>query len=311
VTGDAGTASAHAPSQTASTGGTAFPLDILLRNLAAVTAVFYVCGFLTTNAYLYRLGVSDFSLLRTRFVLTGALALLPLLQGILWAVYTATDVEIFSTGRRLSRRGYLLVLVDVVFLFALYFALFAFAADNDLLTAARLAATLSVLCVVVVLGLLGLLVLYRSAERRPISRALYRGQPGADEHIARRFGVRDVTIDAATMAVLVVVLLLTYLTLFGDRFYAFFPEQIGGGRPRMAQLLVAQSAIPAARQLGLDVDEGDPLSEPVALLWLGEESYVIRLPGANDRPVVQVGRGLIDGIVTGALLEPDEAGVAP
>jgi hypothetical protein len=288
----------------------AFPLETLVRNLAAVTAVFYVCGFFTTNAYLYRLGVSDFSLLRTRFVLTGALALTPLLQGIIWGIYAAVDVDVFSTGRRLSRRGYAFVLADVLVLFAFYFALFAFAADNDYVTAARQAALLSVLCLVVVLALLGLLVSYRVSERRPVSRMLYRGQSVSEEHFARRFGVRDVVVDAVAVAVVVVILLLTYLTIFGDRFYAFFPEQMGGGRPRTAQLLIAEGAIPAAQQLGFDVADGDPLSEPVALLWIGEESYVIRLPNPNDRTVVQVARGLVDGIVTGALLEPDEAGVA-
>lgn len=244
-------------------------------------------------------------------MLTGALALTPLLQGIVWGIYTAVDVDVLSAGRRLSRRGFVFVLADVLVLFAIYFALFAFAADNDVVTAARQAAVLSVLCVAVVLLLLGLLISYRAAERRPVSRMLYRGQPVSEEHFARRFGIRDVVVDAATLAVVVMILLLTYLTVFGDRFYAFFPGQMGGGRPRTVQLLIADEAIPAARQLGLDVAAGDPVSEPVALLWIGEESYVIRLPEPNERSVVQVGRGLIDGIVTGALLDPAEAEPAP
>jgi hypothetical protein len=54
------------------------PIETMVRSVAIVGALFYVLGFLTTNAYLYKLGVSDFSLLRTRFILTGVLTLAPL-----------------------------------------------------------------------------------------------------------------------------------------------------------------------------------------------------------------------------------------
>jgi hypothetical protein len=47
------------------------PIETLVRSVATVGALLYVLGFLTTNAYHYKLGVSDFSLLRTRFILTG------------------------------------------------------------------------------------------------------------------------------------------------------------------------------------------------------------------------------------------------
>ena len=50
------------------------PIDSLVRSVATVGALLYVLGFLTTNAYLYKLGVSDFSLLRTRFILTAVAA---------------------------------------------------------------------------------------------------------------------------------------------------------------------------------------------------------------------------------------------
>lgn len=294
-----------------SSGGAPIQLEALVRNLAAITAVFYVCGFMTTNAYLYRLGVADFSLLRTRFILTGVLALTPLLQGVLWGIFAAVDVEVFTQGRRLTRRGYLFVLADFLFLFVVYFALFAFAADNEYVTAARQAALLSVLCIVTVLLLLGGLVYYRASEHRPISKVLYRGQPMTDPPIARRFGVQDTIVESVAVAVTVVILLLIYLTIFGDRFYAYFPEQMGGGRPRTAQMVIAASAIPAAQQLGFAVGDDDTVSEPVELLWVGEENYVVRLPPPNGRAVVQIARGLVDGVITGPMLEPEAAGVAP
>jgi hypothetical protein len=97
-------------------------------------------------------------------------------------------------------------------------------------------------------------------------------------------------------------LFLAYIGLFGQYFYPTLPEQLGGGRPRMAQILVSGDAVPAVRELGLDVTEDAPLSPPVSLLWEGEESYVIRLPRPHHGAVVQIARGLVDGVVTGEVL---------
>jgi hypothetical protein len=99
-----------------------------------------------------------------------------------------------------------------------------------------------------------------------------------------------------------VVLFLVYVGLFGQYFYPTLPEQLGGGRPRVAQILVSGDAVPAVRELGLDVTEDAPLSPPVQLLWEGEESYVIRLPRPHHGAVVQIARGLVDGVVTGEVL---------
>jgi hypothetical protein len=70
------------------------PIETLVRSVATVGALFYVLGFLTTNAYLYKLGVSDFSLLRTRFILTGVLTLAPLALVLIGGLYAALDVTL-------------------------------------------------------------------------------------------------------------------------------------------------------------------------------------------------------------------------
>ena len=62
---------------------TKMQIETLVRSVAIVGAIFCVLGFLTTNAYLYKLGVSDFSLLRTRFILTGVLTLAPLVLALI------------------------------------------------------------------------------------------------------------------------------------------------------------------------------------------------------------------------------------
>jgi hypothetical protein len=280
------------------------PIEALVRSVAIVGALFYVLGFLTTNAYLYKLGVSDFSLLRTRFILTGVLTLAPLALALIGGLYAALDVTLCGGHARLTSRAYLWILADIALPFVLYFVLFSVVAENDVVTSARDAALLSAVCAVIVLALLAALAIYRKSDRRPLSHLAYRGQPIPYDRFTERFGVPNALVETMIFAVAGVVLFLAYIGLFGQYFYPTLPEQLGGGRPRMAQILVSGDAVPAVRQLGLDVTETAPLSPPVQLLWEGEESYVIRLPRPHHGAVVQIARGLVDGVVTGEVLVP-------
>jgi len=79
----------------------------------------------------------------------------------------------------------------------------------------------------------------------------------------------------------------------------------------MAQILVSGEAVPAVRELGLDITEDAPLSAPVELLWEGEESYVIRLPSPHHEAVVQIARALVAGVVTGEVLVHPEGDDSP
>jgi hypothetical protein len=143
------------------------PIETLVRSVAIVGALFYVLGFLTTNAYLYKLGVSEFSLLRTRFILTGVLTLAPLVLALIGGIYAALDATVYGSRGGLTTRAYLWILADIALPFALYFTLFSVVAENDLVTSARDADLLSVVCAVIVLALLVSLALYRKSERRP------------------------------------------------------------------------------------------------------------------------------------------------
>jgi hypothetical protein len=282
--------------------GSKVAVEQLVKSLAAVTAVFYVVGFLTTNAYLYKLGVSDFSLLRTRFVLTGVLTMIPLVLALMGGIYAAVDTAAFGgLGRNMSRAS-LWTLADITVPFLLYFLLFWYVADNDPVTAARDAAILSVICAVMVAAFLAALALFRRSGRRPVSHLIYRRKSVSYERFTGWFGIPDGVVECLVFAVAGPLLLVAYIGVFGDHFYPMIPEQIGGGRPRVVQLLVASDAVPAVRELGLDVSAESPLSPPVELLWEGEQSMIVRLPPPRERTVVQLSRGLVDGIAAGAVV---------
>jgi hypothetical protein len=283
-----------------------------VRRVAVVAGLFYVLGFLTTNAYLYKLGVSDFSLLRTRFILTGVLTLVPLMLALVWGIYAAFDMTVYGRPGGLSRSAYLYIFTDIAVPFGLYFLLFAYVAENDVVTAARDAALLAGVCAFLVLTLLTALALYRKSERRPLSHLVYRGEPPNLEQFSQRFGVPSAVLESMVFGVGGVLLGLAYISIFGYQFYPALPEQLGGGRPRIVQVLIDPNAVPAVRELGLDVTEEAPLSPPLELLWEGEQSYVIRLPEPEQRIVVQLARELVDGVVTrGARASPVSEDAAP
>lgn len=293
---------AATPRPTEAAPGAKLGLEQLVKSLAAITAVFYVVGFLTTNSYLYKLGVSDFSLLRTRFVLTGVLTTIPLALALMGGIYAAVDTAAFGgIGRNMSRAS-LWALADISVPFLLYFLLFWFVADNDPVTSARDAALLSALCAVIVAAFLAALALFQRSGHRPVSHLMYRRRSVSYERFTGWFGIPDFVVERLVFAVAGTLLLFAYIGVFGDHFYPMIPEQIGGGRPRVVQLLVAADAVPAVRELGLYVTAEAPVSPPVALLWEGEQSIIVRLQPPHERTVVQLARGLVDGVVTGAVV---------
>jgi len=52
--------------------------DLAGKTLALIAATVYLVGLIMVNTYLYSIGVSDFAVLRVRFVMTGFISLMPL-----------------------------------------------------------------------------------------------------------------------------------------------------------------------------------------------------------------------------------------
>lgn len=205
--------------------------------------------------------------MRTRFILTGVLTLMLLALALIWGIYAAVDVAALHDEESLPGPAFLWILGDVAIPFALYFVLFYVVADHDALASARDAALLSATCAVVVFVLLGSLSYYRRTNRRPVSHFIKRGKLVSYKRFTERFGISEVIGETMIFAVAGPLLRLAYIGLFGWRFYGQLPEQIGGGgRLRVAQLLIGADAIPALRELGLDVTEDRPLSPPLELL---------------------------------------------
>lgn len=296
------------PAADASVSGAVMRLEQLVQNVAVIAAILYVVGLLTTNAYLYSLGVADFSLLRARFVLTGLVTLMPLAIALIGGLYAADELAALGGAASGAARVARWILRDVAVPCALFFLLFWFlfwyAAGNEPLAAARTAALLGVACAVVVVVLLGGLAIYQVTGRGPVSHLLPRGRSRVFGQLTGWMGIPDPVLETLALAVAGPVLILTYIGWFGHHVYPAIPEQLGGGQPRVVQLLIAAEAIPAAGELGLQVAQNTPATPPVELLWAGDDIYVVRLPSPREPSIVQLASDLVDGMVTGPPFVP-------
>jgi hypothetical protein len=289
--------------------GATMRLAQLVQNLAVIAAMLYVVGLLTTNAYLYSLGVADFSLLRARFVLTGVVTLMPLAIALVGGLYAADEIAALGGAAAGAARVSRWVLRDVGIPVALFFLLFCFlfwyAADNDPLAAARAAALLSVTCAVTVVVLLGGLAIFQLTSRRS-GGSLPRRRSEAFGQFTAWVGIPGAVVETVVLAVAGPLLVLTYIGWFGQYLYPVIPEQLGGGQARVVQLLIASEAIPAARELGLQVAQDAPVTPPIKLLWEGDEIYVLHVPSPQGQAIVQLASDLVDGIVTGPPIMPEQ-----
>lgn len=77
--------------QASGTSGWPLGLDSTLKAGGAIGAASYVFGMVVVNSYLYDLGVSDFTLVRPRFIVAGLLFLLP--------IATICSATIFAIAR--------------------------------------------------------------------------------------------------------------------------------------------------------------------------------------------------------------------
>jgi hypothetical protein len=237
---------------------------------AALALAAYVIGLLTTALYLYQLDVPlpDLVSLKPRFVYTGALVLAGVMIGGVPVLFTAYGL---SDGR-----GSTNALHAVTFLAAT----FAFVCAGYLLVAQRNdgqafitsagwdPVVLSLLDWGIVTGLILLLITAKS------SRGTHQ------DRVALTVGLLMATGG----------LLLWYLVRFSAVVLPAVPDQYGGTEPSRAQFVLLNDAVPAARALGLTVRS--QVTEPVSLLYLGDEFLVLR---TDDGAIVQIRRDLVSG----------------
>ena len=98
-------------------------LDDVVKVLAVIAGFWYVMGLLSSNFYLYQIGASDFAVVRSRFILTGALGTIPFFLVVTILAFVRYGYQEFQNNKENKYRIRVLlneVLVQVVLALLIY-----------------------------------------------------------------------------------------------------------------------------------------------------------------------------------------------
>jgi hypothetical protein len=280
-------------------------IEDLSKLLAAVAIACYVIGLLVVNTYLYRLGVSDFSLFRTRFAITGALALIPIWASLI--SISAVPLLINSSRGDLHELRSLLRffshLVRLVAPIAVLFLLGNAVGIRDRGVVGPFGLSLGLVFVLI----LGLAVAYAGVALVGARENSMRADDDPDTERSRKRGPLSGRPDALQMASQIAAVIVAPLPLFllfiwylynvAVYVYPQVPQQFGGGRPREARLLFREDALQEAKYLGFGVAQNRLLSSPVRMLWENEDIYVIQSPEMLGDAIIRLDKSLVSAVV--------------
>ena len=88
------------------------------------------------------------------------------------------------------------------------------------------------------------------------------------------------------------------MALSGRYFYPLVPERFGGGQPQYVELVFEKEHRPTAAAIGIPFqDDAATVSDPLCLLFNGDDSYLVWLPRISE--AARVDADLVAGISGG------------
>ncbi len=223
----------------------------LVKGFAVGVAVVYAIGMLTTNAYLYSLGFTDFNLIRPKCIITGTWAVLLMLA----CCGPALSLDRFKDGRITKKRlaeelfaGYVVAMgLGLMFCSVLVSHWSASVAKGILLLPLSLA-------IAPLLHFSFWLIFYRGVRPSP-----------------------SYTRHTAALAAMVISPVVATVVL-GIFIYPEVHPVFGGGRPQPAKLVLASEGIAAWKQISGSTLKGhDSVATELEILYDNEAHIVVRL----------------------------------
>lgn len=305
-------------------------VDALTKAAAFAGIALYIVGLLVSNLYLRNFGFADFSLLRTRYVFTGASALIYLLV-IGGAVSTLFDLLTFATVSLIRKSGLIPKLppslrqhvdfhvVDgfvrrnvslLAFLISVAWVLATLVADSwSMLDWSALALLLPAAVAVPLFDLLPRLVAGLTTSQVPKQKestalVVHSVEPSDTEPRKVVTAGPPVWSDSNLLSIInrpvgLAATVVLYLAFYANYFYPNLPEQWGGGKARNVQFVMNGAYLTDASALGLISDTETLLTPSYPLIWEGETNYLIGpFDLSGEQLVVQVDKRIVSGVVS-------------
>jgi hypothetical protein len=262
-------------------------LEKLTKAAVVLLAVSYALGLLVTNQALIELGVSDYSSVRPKYILTGLWSLLlivtmslPILLPLLY------DERSQPVKKRLNLALKNLV-VTILFVFVTDIATFKFLGFNlrfQQLNILKIFTLIGAVWIAIVFVLNAGLMMRRSNKK--INRV-------------------------AAIAILVMLFLgldmVGVTSLIADNFYRFMPEASGGGEAVFGYLILKKDGGEDFwKEAGIAQDAditSTPRSRFIRLLYQDEHVMVIQVHGKLELKRLTLNKSLVDAFVTDTIID--------
>ncbi len=258
----------------------------------------YVLGLLIVNMYLFKIGVSDFSVLRPRFVLTGFLATIPLLLianmvvAIIIAVLGFVDflrTNGARTDKRISTVFWLNTIVIASFFMVIVAVIWGWVTVSEIAFRSDLFEAFDPRNVESLFWVLFL---------TPIIVTIVRINQDITENISTYHRIKLHLFGNSFGLLLAFGFVgFVYIDFFSSTYYPIIPEQFGGGRPKEVIIVLSPESNVLGATLGFGETTNGSMSQHVDFLWETEEMYVVRDRTVPDAPAVQIDRDAVSAIV--------------
>jgi hypothetical protein len=255
-------------------------IDSIARLVGGMAVICYGTGLIVVNIYLMRFGVSDFNLLRTRFIFTGLLVvlmvtlatMLPLSAYHLCKEAWIGAISSDDAGRPARHPSLLLRLNSV--LVGLLLALLPLMLNRFGLRQSWAAAAEEYVFAAV-LGAFALVGRSARASRRGPSSGTDDPPGPAEERTARQ----SPWVVYVILGCFVFPYLALVVILFTANVYPTVPAQLGGGAEPAVQLVLTQDVVEGLQRSGLPMAApGAGVTTTLDLLFRGEDFYVVADP---------------------------------
>jgi preprotein translocase subunit SecG len=278
--------------------GPLLSLDGLTKAILLTVGILYALGLVAVNAFLLRLGITDFELVRPRFIATGLLMVLPM------ALSFAIPIFVFPWGKPLiridpSRRlrsigdaGMSVFGLGVIqVLPLLYYVVFALNAPPQMGegTFNRFILGLDLWLTALMVSLL-LIFLIAMVSGHWDGLLVTLGQKPDTATVAER------TKAVGLIGLTVLLLVAFHVWSFVEAIYPKVPQQFGGGAPVAATLVSDPLAGEVLSALGVSTIGSGAQRIPASVYLERDDEYVVVLkPGGS---VVRIGKDLIAAVET-------------
>jgi hypothetical protein len=303
--------------------------ELLAKVLVACALALYVLGLIAVNGYLFFFDVTDFTVIRTRFIYTGALLVtLGVVPYMFLRSYLPKSIKELKELCGKGWFGLILACILVPAAISLLVPIIGrlvtghFSHYHEwprVWEQAVIAVFPAYLVGLIFCAIANQLLLppLRGVAARisgagtaacPTDEDVKQAETSANQ---KSDGTLSGSVEGLRGVIVTLFLVLIYTVVFMLCSYPRIPEQFGGGRPSNVRFLFKEASVPGAKELSIPLcKKTRNLSSKLSLIYETTDSYIIKLGPTNAHPelIVRINKDMVSAAITKRNGDDDESG---